>query len=147
MSVWEVTIGIAALIELLQKSRDAMPLCSLVSLLEQALWKLQYTTGRGKCLNIRHFVFYVQAYSKFSHTSRPQSTECHDPTFSRPKRKEMIASLFVTFIITFLMICYFSWWLWIEYLGPEWKRAQGVLWWYPFLSVWLYLSNQSSHRL
>lgn len=43
----EVTVGMAALIELLQQSRDAMPLGPFISLLEQASWELQHTI-RGK---------------------------------------------------------------------------------------------------
>lgn len=42
----EVTVGMAALVELLQQSRDAMPLGPLVSLLEQASWELRHT-NRG----------------------------------------------------------------------------------------------------
>lgn len=43
----EVTVGMAALVELLQQSRDAIPLGSFISLLEQASWELQHTI-RGK---------------------------------------------------------------------------------------------------
>lgn len=43
----EVTVGMAALIELLQQSRDAIPLGPFISLLKQASWELQHTI-RGK---------------------------------------------------------------------------------------------------
>ena len=43
MGMGEVTVGMAALIELLQQSRDAMPLGPFISLLEQASWELQHT--------------------------------------------------------------------------------------------------------
>lgn len=38
----EVTVGMAALVELLQQSRDAMPLGPFISLLEQASWELRH---------------------------------------------------------------------------------------------------------
>lgn len=38
----EVTVGMAALIELLQQSRDAIPLGTFISLLKQASWELQH---------------------------------------------------------------------------------------------------------
>lgn len=43
VSVGEVTVGMAALVELLKQNRDAMPLGTFISLLEQASWELQHT--------------------------------------------------------------------------------------------------------
>lgn len=49
MGMGEVTVGMAALVELLQQSRDAMPLGPFISLLEQASWELQHmNTGKLK---------------------------------------------------------------------------------------------------
>ncbi len=40
MGMGEVTVGMAALVELLQQSGNAMPLGPFISLLEQASWEL-----------------------------------------------------------------------------------------------------------
>ena len=42
----EVTVGIAALVELLQHSRDAIPLGPFISLLEQIYWELRQHNQR-----------------------------------------------------------------------------------------------------
>lgn len=44
MGMGEVTVGMAALIKLLQQSRDAIPLGTFISLLKQASWELCSST-------------------------------------------------------------------------------------------------------
>lgn len=52
MGMGEVTVRMAALIELLQQCRDAMPLGPFISLLEQASWELQrINTGNFRKCN------------------------------------------------------------------------------------------------
>lgn len=58
MSVQEVAIEMAALIELLQQHRDTVPLGPLVSLLEQGLRNLQHNTSCAWYTVHRHKTFY-----------------------------------------------------------------------------------------
>lgn len=44
VGVGEVTVGVAALVQLLEQDGDPLPLGSFISLLEQTSWELQHTT-------------------------------------------------------------------------------------------------------
>lgn len=50
VGIGEVAVGMAALVEPLQQSRDAVPLGPFISLLEQPAWELRHT-NRG---NYKH---------------------------------------------------------------------------------------------
>lgn len=65
MGMGEVTVGMAALVELLQQSRDAMPLGPFISLLEQASWELQHKSkGNLKYCNTHSVWLFASVLQK-----------------------------------------------------------------------------------